>query len=250
MFKVKLINCRYVHYLTLLLFMSINLLSLKVYASSPNNDIATAKTLIKEHSETVIREFATQNRWNYVNIETEVWIPESWIEANPCDGRLSVERGSSRKPWGRVSYEINCSNPEWQTRGRSETSVETNAAVSSTLLRRGHTLTAKDIEIKKVDLDRSYMKIYPNKENLIGNRVRRNIRPNDIIDPRFIDKAYLVEEGAPVVLEINQYGIQASMPGISLEDGALGETVTVQNQSSGKRVPGTVIDKNKVRVNF
>lgn len=250
MSKVKLINCRFLYYLTLLLFLSVNILSLKVYASQHDNNISTAKNLIKDHSEKVIREFAEQNQWNYVNIETDVWIPEPWIESNPCDGAISVKRGSSRKPWGRVSYEINCINPPWQTRGRSETSVETRAAVSTTLLRRGHTLTANDLTIKKVNLDRSYMKIYPTKDNLIGSRVRRNIRPNDIIDPRFVDKAYLVQEGSPVVLEINQYGIEASMPGIALEDGALGETVTVENQSSGRRVPGTVMDKNKVRVNF
>lgn len=250
MFKENFKNCRLYYCLILSFFLSTNILTFNAHANQVNDDIKEATSLIKSHSENTIKDFAQQNNWNYVDIETDIWIPESWIESNPCRGNISVHRGSSRKPWGRVSYEIRCSNPEWETRGRSQTEVETDAAVSRTVLRRGHTITANDIEIKRVELNRSYLKIYPDKDGLIGKRVRRNIRPNDIIDPRFIDKAYLVQENKPVIIEINQLGIEASMPGIALEDGALGETVTVRNASSGKTVPGIVVDKNKVLVRF
>ena len=250
MFKVKMKNCRFIFYLGLAFFLSINILTLKAHANQEKSDVRTAKSLIQNHSESTIQTFAEDNNWSYVKIDSDVWVPDSWIEANPCDGKITVSRGSSRKPWGRVSYEIQCSSPEWETRGRSHTEVSTEAAVAKTLLRRGHTITSKDLEIKKVDLNRSYLKIYPNKESLVGHRVRRNVRPNDIIDPRFIDKAYLVQEDKPVLLEVNQLGIQASMPGVALEDGALGETVTVRNTNSGKEVPGVVVDKNKVSVRF
>lgn len=250
MFKVKCKNRRFIYYLTLSIFVSTNILTLNAHANQENNSVEKAKSLIRDHSENEIRDFAETNRWAYVDIDTDVWVPEPWIEANPCHGNITVSRGSSRKPWGRVSYEIQCSSPEWETRGRSETEVKTDAAVAKNLLRRGHTLTANDIEVKKVELNRSYLKIFPNKDSLIGKRVRRNIRPNDVIDPRLIDKAYLVQENKPVTIQVNQLGIEASMPGIALEDGALGETVTIKNASSGKTVPGTVVDKNKVSVRF
>lgn len=250
MFKVKLKNCRFNYCLILSIFLSTNILTLNAHANQENDDIREAKALIKNHSEKEIESFARQNQWKYVDIETEVWVPDSWIESNPCHGKISVHRGSSRKPWGRVSYEIRCSNPEWETRGRSQTDIKTDAAVSATVLRRGHTITEKDIDVERVEINRSYLQIFPNKDSLVGKRVRRTIHPNDIIDPRFIDKAYLVQENQPVIIEVNQLGIEASMSGIAMEDGALGETVTVKNKNSGKAVPGTVVDKNKVLVNF
>lgn len=193
---------------------------------------------------------ARSESWLNTDARVSVWLPEQWLEANTCNSNIAIERGRSMKPWGRVSYEISCSDPAWKTRGRADVDVETQMVVANGSLQRGSTITEKDIRVEQKSLDRVYSEILSRPSEAIGKRVLRSVRAGSIVPERSIAKPFLVEKGAPLVIEVNSMGIEASMKGTALENGSLNERVSVRNESSGKTVSGMVVGRNKVRTFF
>src|SRR5690606_20873548 len=60
----------------------------------------------------------------------------------------------------------------------------------------------------------------------------------------------LVERGDNVVIRVAQGGIQASMRGVALQSGSLGEGILVRNLSSDKEITAWVVENGIVESRF
>lgn len=243
MFKTK----KHKSYVAIILLSVAACFSKGVYAESSVSDI---KAKIKADALSSLKSYATQQGWKNTVAETEIWLPEPWIEANPCQGQVGIAKGRSTQPWGRVSYEIECSNPQWHTRARATLSVKTQMAIAQKSLRRGDVITAQDVVFEQRSMDRVYTDILSDIQAVKGKRVLRSLRANSVIPEQSIAKPYFVEKDAPVNIQIDTMGIQATMKGIALENGSMTERVSVRNNSSGKTISATVSGKNTVTVSF
>lgn len=83
---------------------------------------------------------------------------------------------------------------------------------------------------------------------LIGMQLKRPLHAGDTISPAAVTAPTLVERGQQVLLRAAVDGIQISMKGEALEDGASGERIRVRNLSSRRVVEAEVIGRNQVRV--
>ena len=101
--------------------------------------------------------------------------------------------------------------------------------------------------IKKSDL--TFIKspkkniFYNSKEELIGRKVKQNLKKGQYIQPRHLFAKYSVNEGDPVVIVSKFKNAEVSTGGIVMKSGNVGDVLEVKNQRSGKVVKGILTKK-------
>jgi len=179
---------------------------------------------------------------------------------NPCPGEIKV--APLFKSWKTVK--VTCpANPQWRLLIRvameddaaapvlaaktapAETESSRTALALARSMGKGEVILAEDVLEIAISAQQDYG-IFRNPEDIIGRRVRTPITANAPIKSRQLEPRYLVEEKKPVLIAISSGGIYVEMSGISLQNGQLGETIKVENLSSGKTVTGKVIGLRKI----
>jgi flagella basal body P-ring formation protein FlgA len=89
---------------------------------------------------------------------------------------------------------------------------------------------------------------FTDSETLVGQQLKRPVRPGDILSPAMVAPAPAVERGQTVWIAAESGGIKVTMKGEALADGAIGERVPVRNLSSKRVLEAEVISANLVRV--
>ena len=108
--------------------------------------------------------------------------------------------------------------------------------------------------IKKIDLIfvKSSKKniFYNSKEELIGRKVKQNLKKGQHIQPRHLYKKYSVNEGDPIVIVSNFKNTEVSTGGVAMKSGNIGDILEVKNRRSGKIIKGILKKNKKVNVFF
>ena len=108
--------------------------------------------------------------------------------------------------------------------------------------------------IKKSDLTfiKSSKKntFYNRKEDLIGRKVKQNLKKGQYIQPRHLFAKYSVNEGDPVVIVSKFKNTEVSTGGIAIKSGNIGDLLEVKNTRSGKIIKGILKKNKKINVFF
>ncbi len=103
--------------------------------------------------------------------------------------------------------------------------------------------------IKKSDL--TFIKsprkniFYNTMDELIGRKVKQNLKKGQYIQPRHLFAKYSVNEGDPVVIASKFNNAEVSTAGIALKSGNIGDLLEVKNTRSGVIIKG-ILKKNKI----
>lgn len=87
-------------------------------------------------------------------------------------------------------------------------------------------------------------------EEAIGKQVLRPLPPGQPIRKIMLDHPPLIHKGDRVMIEVRRGGLLVQTVGLAKAAGKAGETIHVQNQTSGREVLGTVIAVGLVEVGF
>ena len=108
--------------------------------------------------------------------------------------------------------------------------------------------------IKKSDLTfiKSTKKniFYNSKEELIGRKVKQNLKKGQYIQPRHLFAKYSVNEGDPVVIVSKFKNAEVSTGGIAIKSGNIGDLLEVKNTRSGIIIKGILKKNKKINVFF
>ena len=108
--------------------------------------------------------------------------------------------------------------------------------------------------IKKSDL--TFIKspkkniFYNSKEELIGRKVKQNLKKGQYLQPRHLFAKYSVNEGDPVVIVSKFKNAEGSTGGIAIKSGNIGDILEVKNTRSGIIIKGILKKNKKVNVFF
>ena len=91
---------------------------------------------------------------------------------------------------------------------------------------------------------------YYNKKELIGRKVKQNLRKGQYIQPRHLFGKYSVNEGDPVVIVSRFKNTEVSTGGIAIKSGNIGDILEVKNKRSGKIIRGILKKNKKINVFF
>lgn len=129
--------------------------------------------------------------------------------------------------------------------GESPQAPIRSAVVLKHSIRKGEVLTGARLEVR--DFDKALAPgIYADPQELIGRRMAQGLGAGVPIRERHLQPAWAVVGGTPVVIEMAVGGLTVSASGEALEDGQIGDSVSVKNLRSGKVVRGFVTGEKKV----
>jgi len=176
----------------------------------------------------------------------------------PCDGALSVTPRRDER-WDAV--DVGCAGPlHWNIvvrtsangddasageDGGANGAVQNSAVVLKHSVRKGDVLTLEQLEILVFEKGLA-PGIYATPDELVGRRMAQSLGAGVPIRARHLDRNWAVIEGAPVIIEMKFDGVAVSTTGEALENGQVGDSVSVKNLRSGKIVRGFVTDEKTV----
>ena len=91
---------------------------------------------------------------------------------------------------------------------------------------------------------------YNSKEELIGRKVKQNLKKGQYIQPRHLYAKYLVNEGDPVIIVSKFKNSEVSTGGIAIKSGNIGDLLEVKNTRSGVIIKGILNKNKKINVFF
>jgi flagella basal body P-ring formation protein FlgA len=111
-------------------------------------------------------------------------------------------------------------------------------------------VVAGDVIAMTVDLPSLMHDFVLEEDDVIGKQVLRPLPPRQPIRKVMLDDPPLVHKGDRVTIEVRQGGLLVQTVGLAKAAGKSGETIPVQNQSSGREVIGMIIGSGVVEVGF
>ena len=114
-------------------------------------------------------------------------------------------------------------------------------------MEKGNYIKKSDLEFINSPVKYSF---YNNKEELIGRKLKQNLRKGQYLQPRHFFKKYSVNEGDTVVIMSKFKNTEVSTAGIAMKSGNIGDVLEVRNSRSGKIIKGTLKKNKKIKVFF
>jgi len=109
---------------------------------------------------------------------------------------------------------------------------------------------AKDVMTMMVDVPSLTHDFILNQEDVIGKQVLRPLPPRKPIRKIMLDDPPIVHKGDRVMIEVRKGGLLVQAVGLAKAAGKSGDTILVQNKSSGREVSGTILSAGLVEVGF
>ena len=126
--------------------------------------------------------------------------------------------------------------------------IKRHVPVLAHRLESGTVIAMTDIDWATVPDDRVSSNVVTSADQLIGHELRHNVADGDVVHTNDVMPPRLVTRGALVTLKIETPVMQLTAQGRSLQDGAEGDVVRVNNTQSSRMVEGTVTGPGEVTI--
>jgi flagella basal body P-ring formation protein FlgA len=117
-------------------------------------------------------------------------------------------------------------------------------------LARGAVIQPRDLRVEQRPAERTPRGALAEMDLAAGKEVVRALAPGEVVTSSAVAAVRAVRREAVVARVIQGPGFRIVARGVAAEDGAVGETIRVVNQSSRREVSGRIDDDRTVRVSF
>jgi len=163
-----------------------------------------------------------------------------------CSGQLIAFTPPGSRPIGNTTVGVRCDGPKpWSIYIPVKISLYEEAVVATQPLKRGQIIKQSDIKLTKVDISTVRGFVFNNVALIVGSKAKTTIHSGSVIGSSSV---CVVCKGDSVSITAKSTSIAVAMSGIALSDGAVGENVRVQNNSSKRIVDAVVINQDTVKV--
>lgn len=133
---------------------------------------------------------------------------------------------------------------------RLNIAVYQNVLVAARNLLAGETISEDSFKIDRRDIGRLTGSYYreTDKDKLIGLVLKRGLPEGGPLTEGVVDRPILIKRGTYVTLVAHIGSVEVTAKGKSLQDGREGQTIRLQNITTGKTVSGKVLDASTVDV--
>lgn len=177
-------------------------------------------------------------------------VPESRVEVtvNPVNGTLALTPCSHplqvELPFAsgeRVTAKASCHTPRsWSLFLTARVQQYMTVVVARTPIRRDSRIRPTALSLSEQNVVRLNGEFYTRLQDVSGLNARTDIGSGEIITPRQLEEALAVQKGDRVTLEVRSGGLLIRTLGIALENGRIGQRISVRNERSGRELSGTV----------
>ncbi|MBL4646044.1 MAG: flagellar basal body P-ring formation protein FlgA [Rhizobiales bacterium] len=188
-----------------------------------------------------------------INYSDPIWaIPADELSPTPLrivslnlSTPLASQGGLSRFD---VLLVIDQGNREQKQRLRGTARAMAQVAVLTRQIRRGEVIKRGDIEISRLPLSRVRRLEVALASELIGFEARRAMRAGVPLSASDVRAPTLISRNDRVVISLQSGRLRISAQGRAVEDGALGDTISVINSQSKRTIDAIVIGRGQVRL--
>jgi flagellar basal body P-ring formation protein FlgA len=145
-----------------------------------------------------------------------------------------------------INVKISCTGTEpWQLFIAARVNITVPVVVAKMNISKGSMLDDANLTITQLDQSRIRGEVYDQLNEFVGAKSTRNISTGMPLNKRNI---CLVCKDESVTIFIDHHGLQLKAQGIALNDGILGQEISIKNKRSGKIINARVAALNKVEV--
>lgn len=178
--------------------------------------------------------------------------PAAQIEPARLDPRLQLplcEDALQTSGLGQSTHSVavRCTQPSWVIYVPVRSRQRQNVVVLRNNLASGSMPTAADLAIEERELGPNQM-FFRDTSQISGRVLRRPLMAGSILSPDLLSAPTKVRRGDAVTLLGRAGGMEVRVQGRALADGQEGQSIQVQNISSGRIVGGTVRSEGLVEV--
>ncbi len=199
-----------------------------------------------------------------INNHIKKWLETEDVKSNPqfspkkilpdCKQNVSYEKYNNSYKLIKVSCESKNSwvifvktNANTLKQKKLKASNTNEILVLNKSIEKGNYIRKSDLTFIKSSKKNIF---YNSKEELIGRKVRQNLKKGQYIQPRHLFAKYSVNEGDPVVIISKFKNAEVSTGGIAIKSGNIGDLLEVKNTRSGIIIKGILKENKKVNVFF
>ncbi|MFQ3197759.1 MAG: flagella basal body P-ring formation protein FlgA [Paraglaciecola sp.] len=178
------------------------------------------------------------------------------ISAAQIDKRVSIpgcpdpiEYSASNEAFNQSNIAVKafCNHTHWYMYLMVSAIEMQSVVVMANAVSPGTILTDKNLTI--IDMNKSLMRstTYADIQHVIGARIKRRVRPGQPVSP---NNLCFVCKGDRIVINASLGLMQVKATGIAMEDGNIGETISVKNTRSKKQIDARITNTREVAVNI
>ncbi|OLQ79118.1 flagella basal body P-ring formation protein FlgA [Photobacterium proteolyticum] len=199
-----------------------------------------------------IQTFAIRHQWQDLETDIDIAIPASIYHLPVCPEPMIISASDQQAlPIGNLKRQVSCDSAEqkWRINTTVKVRIKLPVVVAKTTINRDTKIDASMLKMQTLSLYRN-KDFVTQFQAIIGKRTKRRIRSGQLVSPSYLQRRWLIEKGDEVLIVAVKDGMQASMKGIAMENGAESEQISVKNSRSSKIIRATVAGKGKVQTIF
>ena len=174
---------------------------------------------------------------------------DSRLKLKQCSSRLETFSPTGRSLTSRQTVGVRCSTGQpWTLYVPVSVSIMKEILVASRELPRGSIISAGEMRLQERDVTRLRGGYQEHPQQVVGRMLKRSLHQNDALLPAQILQPQTVQRGGRVTILARAGTLQVRMTGKALSGGSKGDLIEVLNESSQKRVEGTVVAPGVVEV--
>lgn len=176
----------------------------------------------------------------FVGVSADYQLPE-------CHHEYDLTTPRPIQP-GRNGLQISCQTPFWVQHLAIRLEHYSNVIVLAQPVNSGDTLSTQHLRQTRLDTGDLGKGYYIEKTDVIGQMVRRSLRPGTVLSPDMLTAPDIVSRGERVSIVLQRPGFQVEMAGTALTSGKLGDRIRVRNETSQRIIAAEVIGTGLVQV--
>lgn len=182
-----------------------------------------------------------------VNIVVDVNQIDSRIVIPECTGGYSFHSAPESLASSYLTVRVSCNSNDWFLFASAKVTKTQTIVVTSSTISPDTVLSAQNLSLAEVDVNRLRHTPYTTIESLVGARLKYRVRPGQPVQSNML---CFVCKGDRITISAVAGTMRVKTSGIAEQDGVIGDTIKVTNTNSQKGIIAQVASTEEVIVNL
>lgn len=237
---------KYLHIImrTLIFLFATSIVASSLTTASENN-LAQLKVIEMAEEFVTAQLEITKNQNSELTVKAMPLDPR--IKIPDCPVPYEITTKNSILGMTNVTVKASCPTKDWFLYFVIRVKEMQPVVVATSSFSPGTILTKDNTQLEMRDKKLLRVSTFEDKESVLGARIKRRIRPGQPIQP---NQLCFVCKGDSITITASSSALTLKTSGIAQQDGNIGDTIRVRNNSSKKVITALVTDLKKVSVNI
>ncbi|WP_299686245.1 flagellar basal body P-ring formation chaperone FlgA [uncultured Vibrio sp.] len=172
---------------------------------------------------------------------------DSRVKATDCPVPLETSASITSNTRSSITVLVQCIPDEWRIYVPVRLSMSVPLVTTTRSLARGEIVGQHDVTTTMVALNQFRRQGFTAPNQVIGAKVKKNLRLSDIVERGDI---CVVCRNEKVIIQAVKGGMTITTKGTALTDGSMGDQVRVKNDKSKRIIEGIVTNMSEITVYF